>query len=93
MSRKKMMTAAAAALLFTGLAVTDGLAAGGNRGSSAGHVGGRFGATPQEQLPLKSSTPQFNNPGARLALPQPGNPVQQLSPLGSVSRPYAPGIR
>jgi hypothetical protein len=38
-------------------------------------------------------TPQFNDPGPQEALPQPGNPVQQLSPLGSAGQPDSLGIR
>ena len=38
-------------------------------------------------------TPQFNDPGLQLAFPQPGNPVQQLAPLGSAGQPDSLGIR
>lgn len=31
------------------------------------------------------ATPQFNNPGPPVALPQPGNPVEQLAPLESTN--------
>ena len=89
MARKMMIAAVMAAALFTGLAVSDGFAqrGGGGDGGGGGHgrgggfgdghgrgfVGGSFLPTPV--------TPQFNDPGPQLAVPQPGNPVQQLSPL------------
>jgi len=39
-------------------------------------------------------TPQFNNPGPQLSIPQPGNAVEQLSPLpGAAEQPDALGIR
>jgi hypothetical protein len=37
--------------------------------------------------------PQFNDPGPQLALPRPGNSVQQLSPLGSAGQPDSLGIK
>ena len=87
---RKMIAAVMAAALFTGLAVTDGFAQRGGGGGGGGHgrgghgggfgdghgrgfVGGSFLPTPV--------TPQFNDPGPQFAVPQPGNPVQQLSPL------------
>jgi hypothetical protein len=38
-------------------------------------------------------TPQFNDPGPQLAPVQPGNPVQQLSPLGNSGQPDSLGIQ
>ena len=38
-------------------------------------------------------TPQFNDPGPQHALPQPGNPVEQLSPFGSAGQPDSLGIQ
>lgn len=35
--------------------------------------------------PLPQPVPQYNSPGAELALPQPGDPIQQLSPLGPLN--------
>src|SRR6266702_2060302 len=35
---------------------------------------------PPVLLPVPQVTPQFNDPGPQLTIPQPGNPVQQLSP-------------
>ncbi len=37
----------------------------------------------QTVSPIPQITPQYNTPGAQLALPEPGNPVQQLAPVGS----------
>jgi hypothetical protein len=39
--------------------------------------------------PFPRVIPQYNTPGSELALPQPGDPVQQLSPLGTMNP--APG--
>jgi len=38
-------------------------------------------------------TPQFNDPGPQLAPVQPGNPAQQLSPLGNSGQPDSLGIQ
>jgi hypothetical protein len=42
-------------------------------------------ASPLLGLPPPPVTPQFNTPGPQLALPVPGNPLQQASPLGTLS--------
>ena len=39
------------------------------------------------------AVPQFNDPGPQISLPAPGNPVQQLAPLGSSPQPDSLGIR
>jgi hypothetical protein len=39
-----------------------------------------FGYATQPQV-----TPQYNNPGPQLSIPQSGNPVEQLAPLESTS--------
>lgn len=36
---------------------------------------------------VPQTAPQFNTPGQQLAIPEPGNPVQQLSPLGTTNPP------
>ncbi len=36
-------------------------------------------------VPVPQVTPQFNNPGPQIVIPPPGNPVQQLAPLGGSS--------
>ena len=47
-------------------------------------------APPPVLLPVPQVTPQFNDPGPQLTIPQPGNPVQQLSPsLGTGSQVYS----
>jgi hypothetical protein len=38
-------------------------------------------------------TPQFNDPGPKLWVPQPGNAVEQLSPLMGAGQPDALGIK
>jgi hypothetical protein len=42
------------------------------------------GAPIPVQAPM---SPQLNNPGAQMAIPAPGNPVQQLAPLDSLRSP------
>ena len=37
--------------------------------------------------------PHFNDPGPQFTPTQPGNPVQQLSPLGNAGQPDSLGIR
>jgi hypothetical protein len=37
--------------------------------------------------------PQFNDPGSQFSPAQPGNPVQQLSPLGNSTQPDSLGIQ
>lgn len=37
--------------------------------------------------------PQFNDPGPQFTPVQPGNPVQQLSPLGNSAQPDSLGIQ
>jgi hypothetical protein len=41
-------------------------------------------------LPVPQVQPQINNPGPQIAIPAPGNPVQQLSPIQS-TRPSSAG--
>jgi hypothetical protein len=42
---------------------------------------------PAPPLPVPQVTPQFNDPGPQVTIPQPGNPVQQLSPLPDTGSP------
>jgi hypothetical protein len=37
--------------------------------------------------PVPQVQPQFNNPGPQIAIPPPGNPVKQLSPIASTQPP------
>jgi hypothetical protein len=39
-------------------------------------------------LAVPQVTPQFNDPGPQIVMPPPGNPVQQLTPLGVVPEIY-----
>jgi hypothetical protein len=43
--------------------------------------------------PQQPVTPQFNNPGPQISVPQPGNAVEQLSPLFNAGQPDALGIK
>jgi hypothetical protein len=43
------------------------------------------GRTTPPPQPVPQVTPQLNAPGPQAAPPQPGNPVQQLAPLGGTS--------
>jgi hypothetical protein len=47
-----------------------------------------FGYQPQQPV-----TPQFNNPGPQISVPQPRNPVDRLPPLMGAGQPDALGIR
>jgi len=53
-----------------------------------GYAGPMFGYEPQQSV-----TPQFNNPGPQISVPQQGNPVDQLSPLMGAGQPDALGIK
>jgi hypothetical protein len=53
-----------------------------------GYAGPVYGYQPQQTF-----TPQFNNPGPQLSMPQPGNAVDQLSPLMGAGQPDALGIK
>jgi len=53
-----------------------------------GHFGLPLGYQPQQPI-----TPQFNDPGPKLWVPQPGNAVEQLSPLMGAGQPDALGIK
>ena len=58
-------------------------------GGSTPHpaLGGLSGVPAEVPNPI---TPQFNDPGPQLTPVQPGNPVQQLSPLGNSGQPASP---
>ena len=45
---------------------------------------------PNVRQPL---TPQFNDPGPQISVPETGNAVEQLSPLMGAGEPDALGIR
>ena len=53
-----------------------------------GHLGLPLGYQPQQPI-----TPQFNDPGPQISVPQPGNPIDKLSPLMGVGQPDALGIK
>lgn len=46
-----------------------------------------------EYVPQQPVTPQFDNPGPQITVPEPGNPVDQLSPLFGAGQPDALGIK
>ena len=50
----------------------------------------RGGFAPEVTTPI---TPQFNDPGRQLTVPQSGNPVQQLSPMDNQGQPDSLGIK
>jgi len=52
------------------------------------HLGPPLGYQPQQPM-----TPQFNDPGPKLWVPQPGNAVEQLPPLMGAGQPDALGIK
>jgi hypothetical protein len=104
---RNVMIIATAAALSIGFVATGGFARGGGGGGHGGNLSGGFGAArpgagfsgtqglggaPGELL-IKPVAPQFNDPGPQLALPRPGNSVQQLSPLGSAGQPDSLGIK
>jgi hypothetical protein len=98
MSRKMMIVAVAAAAFS--LVATDGFAQRGGGGAQTGGGGhGGFGGPHGDRgfggngLSSNPVTPHFNDPGPQLAVPQPGNPAQQLSPLGSAGQPDSLGIK
>ena len=81
----------ATTIIVIGLAATSVAKARGVHGHHAvhhGHLGLPFGYQPQQPM-----TPQFNDPGPKLWVPQPGNAVEQLSPLMGAGQPDALGIR
>jgi hypothetical protein len=53
-----------------------------------GYAGPMFGYQPQQPV-----TPQFNNPGPQIRVPQPANPVDQLPPLMGAGQPDALGLK
>jgi hypothetical protein len=60
----------------------------GHHAAHHGHLGLPLGYQPQPPM-----TPQFNDPGPKLWVPQPGNAVEQLSPLMGAGQPDALGIK
>jgi hypothetical protein len=54
----------------------------------SGYAGPVYGYQPQQPM-----TPQFNNLGSQISVPQPGNAVDQFSPLMGAGRPDALAIK
>jgi hypothetical protein len=81
-----------AAIIMLGLAAMGTAHARGVHGhhhaTNHGHLGLPLGYQPQQPM-----TPQFNDPGPKLWVPQPGNAVEQLSPLMGAGQPDALGIK
>lgn len=67
------------------------LAAPHHRGSP--HPVGRKAGSGLVYVPPQPVTPQFNNPGPQISVPQTGNAVEQLSPLFGAGEPDALGIK
>jgi hypothetical protein len=92
MSKILSMRAAAMALSLSvaapALAATTNSWAGTEMQAHTGYAGPTFGYEPQQSV-----TPQFNNPGPQISVPQPGNPVDQLSPLMGAGQPDALGVK
>ena len=44
-------------------------------------------------VPQQPMTPQFNEPGPQIKVPQPTNPVEQLPPLFGAGQPDALGLK
>jgi hypothetical protein len=76
-----------AAVIMLGLAAMGSADARGGHGHF-GHMGPPIGYVPQQPM-----TPQFNNPGPQLSVPQTGNAVDQLSPIMGAGQPDALGIK
>jgi hypothetical protein len=71
-------------LAAIGLAVV----AAGPSEARSGRVAHRHAFTRQSVVPVPygyAVEPQYNDPGPPLAMPQPGNPVEQLAPLQSTT--------
>jgi hypothetical protein len=80
----------------TAVAMLAFAATGGTQARSGHGIGSRhlFLGPPPVGVPQQSVTPQFNNPGPQISVPQPGNALNQLSPLPfGVDQPDALGIR
>ena len=88
MSKTITTTTAVAILAF---AVTGTAQARGGHGIGGRHL---LLGPPPVGVPQQPVTPQFNNPGPQISVPQPGNALNELSPLPfGVDRPDALGIR
>jgi hypothetical protein len=57
------------------------------------HPVGRKAGSGLVYVPPQPVTPQFNNPGPQISVPQTGNAVEQLSPLFGAGEPDALGIK
>ena len=86
----KILTTAAT-IIVLGLAATGAADARGGHGHFVGHFGHM--GPPIGYVPQSLATPQFNNRGPQLSIPQPGNAVDQLSPLMGAGQPDALGIK
>ena len=80
-----------AAVIMLGLAAMGPADARGGHGGLAGHFGHM--GPPIGYVPQQPMTPQFNNPGPQLSVPQTGNAVDQLSPIMGAGQPDALGIK
>ena len=81
----------AATIILLGLAAIDTAHARGvhrHRATHHDHLGLPLGYQPQQPM-----TPRFNEPGPQIWVPQPGNAVEQLSPLMGAGQPDALGIK
>lgn len=79
------------AIMILGLAATGAAEARDGHGYYGGHTG--YLGPISGYVPQVSTTPQFNNPGPQISVPQPGNAVDQISPLMGAGQPDALGIK
>jgi hypothetical protein len=82
------MATAVVTLAFAATGVGQARVAHRHHATHHGHLGLPLGYQPQQPM-----TPQFNNPGPKLWVPQPGNAVEQLCPLMGAGQPDALGIK
>lgn len=83
-----------AAIVVIGVAAMGSASARHARPASArGYYGAHATPTPTYGEMERPVTPQFNEPGPQISVPQPGNAVEQLSPLMGAGQPDALGIK
>jgi hypothetical protein len=78
--------------VLLGLLLTEPALAAPHHIGSPHPVGGKAGSG-LVYVPPQPVTPQFNNPGPQISVPQTGNAVEQLSPLFGAGEPDALGIK
>jgi hypothetical protein len=87
-----MRTYFTSTFVLLGLLLTEPALAAPHHIGSPHRVGRAIGSGPL-YVPQQPITPQFNNPGPQISVPQTGNAVEQLSPLFGAGEPDALGIK